>query len=118
MSEQQDAELAVLREDAAELWQTLATLARQVRHYDPDAAVAAEEVLNARCYGNQPTTFTVTVTRSLSVDVEVEAESAEEAVGYVNRHDFRLPPRDEWEGLKDWSYAVYRGSDLIYEEQR
>lgn len=58
--------------------------------------------------------FTVTVTRSYTVDVTVD----EEAVSYANRHNFPLPAVEEWQGMKDWAYAVYDDGELVYEEER
>jgi hypothetical protein len=51
-------------------------------------------------------TYNVTVTRSLSVNVQVEATDGEKAIDIVNADSFPLPPRDEWDGNKDWTYWV------------
>ena len=60
-------------------------------------------------------TYQVEVTRSISVTVTVSADSAEAALEQVSRRDFPLPPRDEWDGHKDWEYTVYDadGGELI-----
>lgn len=52
-------------------------------------------------------TFIVTISRTMSIDVTVEADGADAAVTIVGRHDFPLPPREEWTGHKDWSYDVH-----------
>lgn len=53
------------------------------------------------------TKYTVYATHSITATVEVEAASPEAAAEMVNRRDFKLPPRDEWAGSKDWEYAVF-----------
>ena len=60
-------------------------------------------------------TYQVEVTRSISVTVTVSADSAEAALEQVSRRDFPLPPRDEWDGHKDWEYTVYDadGGELV-----
>jgi hypothetical protein len=50
--------------------------------------------------------FSVEVRRSIVTTVDVEADTPEAAIDKVDRHDFELPPRDEWSGVKDWSYLV------------
>ena len=52
-------------------------------------------------------TYEIEVTRSITATVKVEADSPRDAHAKVNRRDFELPPRDEWQGSKDWEYAVY-----------
>jgi hypothetical protein len=51
--------------------------------------------------------YDVEVTRSITCTVTVEAETPEAAHAMVNRRDFELPPRDEWQGHKDWEFVVY-----------
>jgi hypothetical protein len=51
--------------------------------------------------------FSVEVTRSITCTVDVEADNPEAAWAMVNRRDFDLPPRDQWQGSKDWEFAVY-----------
>jgi hypothetical protein len=53
------------------------------------------------------TKYDVEVTRSITASVTVEADSPEAAYEMVSRRDFELPPRDEWQGHKDWEFAVY-----------
>lgn len=53
------------------------------------------------------TVYHVQVRRSLVCTVEVEAGSPAEAIKKVDNQDFDLPPRDEWDGQKDWQYEVY-----------
>ena len=50
--------------------------------------------------------FEVEVQHSISVTVTVEAADADAAHEIVNTRDYPLPPRDEWNGHKDWSYLV------------
>lgn len=52
------------------------------------------------------TTFQVTVQRSISTTVEVEAEDADAAIDIVEKASFELPPRDQWDGHKDWIFTV------------
>jgi hypothetical protein len=52
-------------------------------------------------------TYDVEVTRSITTTVTVEADSPRGAYAKVNRRDFELPPRDEWQGSKDWEFTVY-----------
>ena len=61
-------------------------------------------------------TFSVEVQRTISVEVAVQADSAEEAAQYVNRQSFELPPRDQWNGHKDWCYYVRDSAgELVHE---
>lgn len=50
--------------------------------------------------------YTVSVMRRISVDVEVDATDADDAYNKVSSTSFELPPRDEWNGHKDWEYLV------------
>ncbi len=50
--------------------------------------------------------FEVEVRRTISTRVTVTASSEQEAVDLVGRRDFPLPPRDEWDGHKDWLIEV------------
>lgn len=56
----------------------------------------------------------VEVVRSFTCTVEVEVEdglepedAAEAALDAVEKDSFELPPRDEWQGMKDWGFTVY-----------
>lgn len=60
-------------------------------------------------------TYSVVVRRSIECTVDVEAASPEDAVELVSRADYRLPPRDEWDGIKDWAYFVYDDGEEVYE---
>ena len=51
--------------------------------------------------------YEVEVTRSITSTVTVEADTPEAAHKMVNRRDFELPPRGEWQGSKDWVFVVY-----------
>jgi hypothetical protein len=53
------------------------------------------------------TKYDVRVRRSIECTVQVEAENELEAIKQVDRRDFTLPPRDEWDGIKGWEYEVY-----------
>lgn len=68
----------------------------------------------------KPTTrkFTVEVTRSLSCTIEVNAESPSAALDQVSIASYPLPPRDEWQGHKDWSYVVYDKRGNVLEERK
>jgi hypothetical protein len=56
-------------------------------------------------------TYEVEVTRSITTTVSVEADSAEAAVSKVAKHDFPLPERDEWNGMKDWFFRATNTND-------
>jgi hypothetical protein len=64
------------------------------------------------------TKFFVTVSRVIETTVEVEATDARAARALVERRDFELPPRDDWEGRGDWRFAVADAdhNDLIDED--
>lgn len=60
--------------------------------------------------------YQVVVRRSIECTVPIIAHSSDQAAEIVSKASFELPPRDEWEGIKDWFYAVYDDSgDLILE---
>jgi hypothetical protein len=62
-------------------------------------------------------TWDVEVARTISTTVRVHAATAEDAAALVNRHDFPLPPRDEWTGHKDWRFRVYDKTGAeVYEQ--
>jgi hypothetical protein len=64
-------------------------------------------------------TWDVEASRTISTTVTVHAAAAEAAAALVNRHDFPLPPRDEWNGHKDWILRVYdQDGNEVYEEDQ
>jgi hypothetical protein len=52
--------------------------------------------------------YSVEVTRSITCTIEVEVmDGPAGAYNVVNDRDFALPPRDRWQGSKDWEFVVY-----------
>jgi hypothetical protein len=61
----------------------------------------------------------VEVARTISTTVTVHAATAEDAAELVDRRDFPLSPRDQWEGHKDWVLRVYdQDGTEVYEQYR
>jgi hypothetical protein len=61
----------------------------------------------------------VEIARTISTTVTVHAATAEDAADLVGRHDFPLPPRDDWDGRKDWWLRVYdQDGAEVYEQDR
>lgn len=55
-----------------------------------------------------PTTpvYDVTISHTIETTVQVEAATPEAAAERVNDRTYPLPPRAEWEGMKDWRIVV------------
>jgi hypothetical protein len=61
----------------------------------------------------------VELSRTISTTVAVHAPTAAAAAELAERHDFPLPPRDEWSGHKDWAVRVYdQEGEEVYEQYR
>lgn len=60
--------------------------------------------------------YQIEIRRTISTTVDVEAESASAAIDVVNKHDFPLPPRNEWDGMKDWEYAIVAVDGVTVED--
>lgn len=61
----------------------------------------------------------VEIGRTISTTVTVHAATAQDAAELVARRDFPLPPRDQWEGHKDWWLRVFdQAGEEVYEQDR
>lgn len=56
--------------------------------------------------------FSVTIRRAHETTEVVEADSAEEAFTKVNKHDYKLPPLEEWWPVDDWMYWVFNDEGM------